>query len=83
MSGAPDNYEIDKRLAVLEERMTTHQAEYKTDIAQLAESIAQRDARLADRLADRDVEAARRETRMLLAITGIIGLAVTIAGLLF
>ncbi len=33
----------------LEERMNTKQAEYQTDIARLAEQMAQRDARLAER----------------------------------
>ncbi len=51
------------RIAVLEERMKTvqaeakaMQAEYKTDIARLAEESAKRDAKW-------DVEAAKRETR--------------------
>ena len=46
MSDMPDNHELARRLAVLEERMKTMQAEYRTDIARLAEQIAQRDARL-------------------------------------
>jgi len=49
MSGAPDNHELARQLAVLEERMNTHQAEYRTDIARLAEDIARRDAELAKR----------------------------------
>ncbi len=47
--------------------MKTMQAEYKTDIARLAEDMARRDA-----------EAARRETRLILAILGMIALAVAI-----
>ena len=46
MSGAPDNHELARQLAVLEERMKTHQAEYKTDIARLAENIARRDTHM-------------------------------------
>ena len=46
------------KVAVLEERMKTMQAEYKTDLARIAE------------------DAAKRETRMLLAIAAMIGLAV-------
>ena len=93
MSGAPDNHETNKRLAILEERMNTHQAEYRTDIARLAESLAQRDVHQAQRdaqitksLAARDVDAAKRETRLQLVIVGTIvavgGLATAVLGLL-
>lgn len=43
MSKVPDNHELARQLAVLEERMKTMQAEYKTDIGQLAADIAKRD----------------------------------------
>ena len=43
MSGTPSAEELARQLAVLEERMKTMQAEYKTDIARLAEDIAKRD----------------------------------------
>ncbi len=36
-------HELSERIARLEERMKTNQAEYKTDIARLAEDIAKRD----------------------------------------
>ena len=39
----PTAHELARSLSVLEERMNTKQAEYKTDIARLAEQIAQRD----------------------------------------
>ncbi len=39
----PCTVELAKKLAALEERMKTMQAEYKTDIARLAEAIARRD----------------------------------------
>lgn len=39
----PCTVELAAKLAVLEERMKTMQAEYKTDIARLAEDIAKRD----------------------------------------
>ena len=55
-----DIHRTGKDLAPLEERMKTHQADYRTDIARLAEDMA------------------RRETRLLLAIAGMIGLAVAI-----
>ena len=69
--------------------MKTMQAEYKTDIARLAEDMARRDAArdtdAARRDAARDTEASRRDARlaerdraMLLAILGMIALAVAI-----
>ena len=71
MSGQPSNENLAGQLAVLEERMNTHQAEYRTDIARLAEDMAKRDA-----------EAAKRETRMLLAVAGLISFGVVILGIL-
>ena len=68
MSGVPDNHELTRQFAVLEECMKTHQAEYKTDIGQLR--------------ADLQTDMARRETRMLLWIAAIVGLGVAILGLL-
>ena len=55
--------DLDKRSAVLEERMETKQAEYRTDIARLAE------------------QAANRHTQLILAIAGMLALAVTVLGL--
>ncbi|MYF88541.1 MAG: hypothetical protein F4186_03725 [Boseongicola sp. SB0676_bin_33] len=43
MSGTPDTHGLARKLAVLEERMKTMQAEYRTDIARLAEDMAKRD----------------------------------------
>ncbi len=59
-------YELAKEIAVLEQKMETHKQEYKTDIARLAEQMAQR-----------DTDAAKRESRLLLAMLG--GLAVVTA----
>ena len=56
--------DIATKVAVLEERMKTMQAEYKTDLARIAE------------------DAAKRETRMLLAIAAMIGLAVAVISVL-
>ncbi len=47
--------------------MKTMQAEYKTDIARLAEDMAKR-----------DTEATKREARLILALAGMIALAVAI-----
>ncbi len=55
------------QMARLEERMNTMQAEYKTDIALLAEQLAEREARLAERdarLAERDARLAERDARL-------------------
>ena len=73
-------------VAVLEERVETRQAEYKTDIARLAEYTAKRDAEMIrqyktdiGRLAE---DAARRETRLVIAVAGMLALAVAILGTL-
>ena len=46
MTDGPTPQELSERLARLEERMKTMQAEYKTDIARLAEDMAKRETRL-------------------------------------
>ena len=56
--------ELDKQVAVQREQMKTMQAEYKTDIARLAE------------------DAAKRDKQQLLAIAGMLALAVAILGFL-
>ena len=71
MSGTPSAGDLARQLAVLEERMKTMQAEYKTDIAMLAADNAKRDA-----------EHAKRDKQQLLAIAGIVGLATAILGVL-
>ena len=79
----PDNHSIARQLAVLEERMNTQQADYRTgweairtDMAGLKADITKRDTDIRTDIAQRDTGAAQRETRMLLAIAGMIGLAV-------
>ena len=44
MSAVPDIHGLARQFAVLEERMNTHQAEYRTGIARLAEDMVRRDA---------------------------------------
>ncbi len=56
--------------------MKTMQAEYKTDIARLAEQVAKRDVEAAKR----DVEAAKRETRLLLSIAAMLAVGFTAMG---
>ena len=43
MSGDPDVHGLSRLVAVLEERMNTVQADYRTDIARLAEDMAKRE----------------------------------------
>ena len=51
--------------------MNTNKAEYSTDVA-----------RLADDMAKRDAEAVQRETRMLLAVAGMMCSGIVILGIL-
>ncbi len=64
MGEAPDNHDLARRLAVLEERMNTKAAETESALDRLRADMA------------------KRETRMLLAIAGMIGLAVAVLGVL-
>ncbi len=72
-------HELAKQIAALEERMNTKQAEYKTDIARLAEQIAKRDnilaeqyAQLEKKLAERDTRLAERDSRFILLFVSLI-----------
>ena len=76
MGEVPDNHKLARQLSVLEERMNTHQAEYRTDIARLAEQMAKRDAEMARR----DTEAARRETRLIFAMIATVAIGLTVFG---
>jgi len=55
MGDAPDNHELDRRIAVLEERMKTMDERYDKGWALLREDMAKRDAARSER------EAARSE----------------------
>ena len=61
----PNVHDLAVQMAALEERMKTMQAEYKTDIARLAEDNA------------------KRETRLLISIAGLLAVAVAILGMVF
>lgn len=70
MDKPPDNHELARQVAVLEERMNTHRAEYRTDIARLAEDMAKRDAARSERDAaryERDSNARWWQTAILIA----------------
>ena len=69
MGSEPDINELARQVAVLEERMNTRQAEYESAL----------DRFRADMASMRE-DFAARETRMLLAIAGMLGLAVAILG---
>ncbi len=62
--------------------MNTMQAEYKTDIALLAEQLAERDARLAERDARLAEQRGARDARLLGGVRGIIGLGLVVLGFL-
>lgn len=46
MTEQTETARLSERISVLEERMNTKQAEYKTDISRLSEAIAARETRL-------------------------------------
>jgi len=77
----PDR-ELDRKLAVLEERMNTMQAQYEGALDRLRADIARDIARQGEMIAQRDAETARRELRITLTILGAVGLAVAILGFL-
>ena len=64
MTDSAETARLSGRISVPEERMKTRQAEYRTDIARLAEDMA------------------KRETRTLLAVAGLISFGVVILGIL-
>ncbi len=71
--------ELAKQFVALEERMNTRQAEYRTDIARLAEQLAQREIKLSEQiaqqatqLAERDSRLAERDSRFVLLIVSLI-----------
>lgn len=77
---------LEGEMAAVEARTEARQAEYRTDIARLAEDLAKRETgRQAEyrtgiaRLAE---DMAKRETRLLLAVAGMVSLAVIVLGLL-
>ena len=64
----PTPHDLAVKVAALEERMKTQQAEYKTDLATIAGRL--------------EAEIARRDARLLLGIAVMLGLAVAILGVL-
>ena len=92
MSDAPDNHQLARQFAVLEERMNTMKADlsatlerFRADMAGLRDEMAKRDTEMAKRdtemaneMARRDIETAKRDNRLLWAVIGL-ALAVILA----
>ncbi|MCY4167995.1 MAG: hypothetical protein OXE82_06910, partial [Rhodobacter sp.] len=77
MGDAPDIHALSERLAVLEERMNTHQATYEKALERFERRMADRDAALSERIAtaaDRNATARWWQTGAILA-----GIAVAVA----
>ena len=72
MSEAPDNHQLARQLAVLEERMNTHQATYETALERLERRMAERDAESAKR----DKDNLRWQVGLWIAAVVIIGILV-------
>jgi len=72
------NHEISERIAVLEERMKTNYAETESALDRLRADMANWKADMAQR----DVEAGKRENRQLLATIVIVGMGTAILGVL-
>ena len=64
------------------ERVETKQAEYRTDIARLAEQSALRDKEAAQRESRLAEQSVQREIRLIFAMIAIVGFGLTIFGFL-
>ena len=77
---------LEGETAAVETRTEARQAEYRTDIARLAEDLAKREtgrqAEYRTGIARLSEDMAKRETRLLLAVAGMVSLAVIVLGLL-
>ena len=71
--------ELHERDAVQEERMNTRQAETEGALDRLRADMAQRDASRDAAAAQRDVDAAKRDNRLMLVIVGTIVGAASLA----
>jgi len=60
MSGDPDIHGLDRKLAVLEERMSTKQAGYRGDLADLMREIATSNAETQKQIANTNAETRKR-----------------------
>ena len=90
MSEAPDNHELARQVAVLEERMNTTQAELKASLEannasfeRLRADMAARDAALADRIAKATEGSATARWWQTTIIIGAVAVALGLAGLMF
>ncbi len=77
-AGLMTEHELSERIARLEERMKTTQAEYKTDMERISSDLRVSNERLRVSNERLSKELAQRDRAMLLAILGMIALAVAI-----
>ena len=96
MSEAPDNHELARQAAILEEKMRTMQADLSSTLERFRADMSKRDGALERFRADmskRDQERdgalerlradiAARETRLILTVILVVGLAVAVLGFL-
>ncbi len=68
MTEPPNNHQLAREIAVLEERMNTHQTDYKTALERMERRMAERD----NRMAERDKSNTRWTLGVVFAVTGII-----------
>ncbi len=78
MDHDPDMHDLARQIIRLDGAIKTSRAENDA----MESRIEARLAGMETNMAQRDADAAKRETRMLLAMAGMIGLAVTILGIL-
>ena len=70
----PDIHDVATHISVLEERMNSYQAEYRADIAELAEGMAKRELRRIQH----DATARRWQTAIIVVAVGV---AATVLGI--
>ena len=68
-------------VAKLEERMNTHQADYKASLERMERKMAERDGKRGAEAAKRKVKDARHHTFVLVGISVIVALEIAIMGL--
>ena len=86
MSETPEIHQLARQVAILEERMATKQAEYRSDLADLMREIADRNAehaRIQADAADRMAASVERmassrwwQTAVMIAVIALVGTAV-------
>ena len=75
----PTPHELSERVARLEERMKTMQAEYKTDIALLAKTIVEDNAKHDTEAAKRDKDNLRWQVGLWIAAIVVLGFIIRLS----